>query len=190
MDFSYVHIRYFIGYVYHICLQDTIQSTLSLCLLCQAMLLPMPLRPLLLTTRSGFNVVWVGRGWGFIPCFSLTLSPFSFTLRPCVRLGMRAWCAPLAPSFVLLTYLFAFSLFPHGPWPPHTFCASVVLFFFRRVSRGAWSLSRNMADIWLWFVFVGMPFDVRGRSSFFFACGVVPWAPSFATYLVFSSTHV
>ena len=56
MDFSYVRIRYFIGYVYHICLQDTIQSTLSLCLLCQAMLLPMPLRPLLLTTRSGFNI--------------------------------------------------------------------------------------------------------------------------------------
>ena len=56
VDFSYVHIRYFIGYVYHICLQDTIQSTLSLCLLCQAMLLPMPLRPLLLTTRSGFNL--------------------------------------------------------------------------------------------------------------------------------------
>ena len=55
MDFSYVHIRYFIGYVYHICLQDTIQSTLSLCLRCQAMLLPMPLRPLLLTTRSGFT---------------------------------------------------------------------------------------------------------------------------------------
>ena len=55
MDFSYVHIRYFIGYVYHICLQDTIQSTLSLCLRCQAMLLPMPLRPLLLTTRSGFR---------------------------------------------------------------------------------------------------------------------------------------
>ena len=55
MDFSYVHIRYFIGDVYHICLQDTIQSTLSLCLRCQAMLLPMPLRPLLLTTRSGFT---------------------------------------------------------------------------------------------------------------------------------------
>ena len=52
-----MHIRYFIGYVYHICLQDTIQSTLSLCLLCQAMLLPMPLRPLLLTTRSGFTVM-------------------------------------------------------------------------------------------------------------------------------------
>ena len=55
MDFSYVHIRYFIGYMYHICLQDTIQSTHSLCLLCQAMLLPMPLRPLLRTTRSGFT---------------------------------------------------------------------------------------------------------------------------------------
>ena len=51
-----MHIRYFIGYVYHICLQDTIQSTLSLCLRCQAMLLPMPLRPLLLTTRSGFTI--------------------------------------------------------------------------------------------------------------------------------------
>ena len=61
MDFSYVHIRYFIGYVYHICLQDTIQSTLSLCLLCQAMLLPMPLRPLLLTTRSGFTCEHKGR---------------------------------------------------------------------------------------------------------------------------------
>ena len=56
MDFSYVHIRYFFGYVYHICLQDTIQSTLSLCLLCQAILLPLPLRPLLLTTRSGFTL--------------------------------------------------------------------------------------------------------------------------------------
>ena len=55
MDFTYVHIRYFIGFVYHICLQDTIQLTLWLCLLCQAMLLPMPLRPLLLTTQSGFS---------------------------------------------------------------------------------------------------------------------------------------
>ena len=50
-----MHIRYFIGYVYQMCLQDTIQSTLSVCLLCQAMLLPMRLRPLLLTTRSGFS---------------------------------------------------------------------------------------------------------------------------------------
>ena len=55
VDFSCVHIRYFIGYVYHIRLQDTIQSTLSLCLLCKAMLLPLPPRPLLLTTRSGFT---------------------------------------------------------------------------------------------------------------------------------------
>ena len=59
MDFSHVHIRYLIGYVYHNCLQDTIQSTLSSCLLCQAMLLPMRLRPLLLTTRSGFIAVVV-----------------------------------------------------------------------------------------------------------------------------------
>ena len=132
------------------------------------------------------HVVWVGLGWGFIPCFSLTLSPFSFTLRPCVRLGMCALCDPLAPSFVFLTYLFAFPLFPHGPWPPHTFCA----LFCRRVSRGAWILWRNIGDIWLWFVFVGMPYDVRGGSTFFFACGVVPWAPSFTTYLVFSSPHV
>ena len=55
MDFSYVHIRFSIGYVCHICLQDTIQSTILLCLLCQATLLPMPLRPLLLTTRSSFS---------------------------------------------------------------------------------------------------------------------------------------
>ena len=72
MDFSYVHIRYFIGYVYHICLQDTIQSTLWLCLRCQAMLLPMPLRPLLLTTRSGFSES------RFRP------QPLSFLLKLCV----------------------------------------------------------------------------------------------------------
>ena len=59
MNFTYVHIRHFKGYVYHMCLQDTIQSTHSLCLLCQAMLLPMPLRPLLLTPRSGFMVAEV-----------------------------------------------------------------------------------------------------------------------------------
>ena len=51
VDFSFVHIRYFIGYVYHIYLQDTIQSTLSLCLPWQAMLLPMPLRPVLPLNR-------------------------------------------------------------------------------------------------------------------------------------------
>ena len=71
MDFSYVHIRYFIGYVYHICLQDTIQSTQSLCLMCKAMLLPMPLPPLLLTTRSGFTATHVVSCSSFvyrIPC--------------------------------------------------------------------------------------------------------------------------
>ena len=67
MDFSYVHIRYFGGYGYHICLQDTIQSTLSLCLLCQAMFLPMPLRPLLLTTRSGFRGGQQGSGPNVTP---------------------------------------------------------------------------------------------------------------------------
>ena len=56
MDFSYVHISYPKGYLCHICLQDTIQSHKSFCLLCQAMLLPLPLRPLLLTIWSGFMV--------------------------------------------------------------------------------------------------------------------------------------
>ena len=65
MDFSYVHIRYFIGYVNHITLQDTIQSTQSLCLLCQAMLLPMPLRPLLLTIWSVFMVAEAKMCWAF-----------------------------------------------------------------------------------------------------------------------------
>ena len=73
MDFPYVHIRYFIGYVYHICLQDTIQSTLSLCLLCQAMLLPMRLRPLLLTTRSGFK-----HDWGKMETYTITAIDPSF----------------------------------------------------------------------------------------------------------------
>ena len=50
-----MHFRYFFGYVYHICLQDTFQSTLSLCLLCQAILLPMPLRHLRLTLQSCFT---------------------------------------------------------------------------------------------------------------------------------------
>ena len=72
---------------------------------------------------------WRG-GWGFIPCFPLTLSSSSFTLRPCVRLCMRAWSVPLAPSFAFLTYLFAIPLFPHAPWPSHTVCLffSVVMY--------------------------------------------------------------
>ena len=66
MAFSYVHIRYFICYVYHICLQDTIQSTQSVCLLCQPMLLPMPLQPLLLTTRSGFRGITPSESMRFL----------------------------------------------------------------------------------------------------------------------------
>ena len=58
------------------------------------------------------NVVWVGRGLGFIPCFCLTLSPFSFTLRPCVRLGMCEWCDPLAPSLYFSHTCSPFHCFP------------------------------------------------------------------------------
>ena len=44
--------------MYHICLQDTFRLSQLLGFLSffQAMLLPMPLRPLLLTIQSGFNV--------------------------------------------------------------------------------------------------------------------------------------
>ena len=91
MDFSYVHIRYFIGYVYHICLQDTIQSTLSLCLRCQAMLLPMPLRPLLLTTRSGFSTS-VGKPETFSTPFLPISDPWgSFMPRGAVFIPAFAW---------------------------------------------------------------------------------------------------
>ena len=197
-----------------------------------------------------------GAGSGFIPCFSLLLSPSSCTLRSCVCLCMCAWSVPLAPSFAFLTYLLVIPLFPRGLWasPTARACARCVggggvgfhtmflfdlvsvffhlaalctfgyvcmvrslgtllrifnilvrlsivspwsvaapyllRFFFRGVSRRAWSLWRNIRDIWLWFVIVGMPYDVRGGSSFFFACGFVPWAPSFTTYLLFPSTHV
>ena len=96
-----MHIRYFIGYVYHICLQDTIQSPLSLCLLCQAMLLPMLLRPLLLTTRSGFSAGWC--------CVLLPLvagcSLLGLVARCCFRLacfvaGGPAWSPGLLPCCV------------------------------------------------------------------------------------------
>ena len=91
----------------------------------------------------------------------------------------------LLRNFNILVRLFIVS-----PWSVAALYLLRFCLFFRRVSRGAWSLWRNMGDIWLWFVFVGMPSDVHGGSSFFFACVVVPWAPSFTTYLVFSSTHV
>ena len=99
MDFSYVHIRYFIGYVYHICLQDTIQSTLSLCLLCQAMLLPMPLRPLLLTTRSGFSV-WCCT---CVPCVGGTL--WLLCLLRLVRASTAIPLGCLVPLGLLLLFL-------------------------------------------------------------------------------------
>ena len=57
-----------------------------------------------------------GAGWGFIPCFSVLLSPSSCTLRPCVRLCFRVRSVPLAPSLAFLTYLFAIPLFPRGSW--------------------------------------------------------------------------
>ena len=180
-----------------------------------------------------------GAGRGFIPCFSLLLSPSSCTLRSCVCVCMCAWSVPLAPSFAFLTYLLAIPLFLRGLWASriaracarcvggagpgfHTkfsfdlvsvFLHSAALctlgyvcvvrslgallrifhilvrlsifspwsvaapyplrFFSRRVSRGARSLWSNIGDIWLWFVFVGMPYDVRGGLSLFFACGVV-----------------
>ena len=203
--------------------------------------------------------VWVfagGAGLGFIPCFSLLLSPSSCTLRFFVSVCMCPWSVPLAPSFAFLTYLPAIPLFPRGSWacPIARECARCVggagvgfhtmflfdlvsvlfhlaalctfgyvcvvrslgallhifnilvrlfivspwsvaapyplRFFFRCVSRSAWSLWRNIGDIWLWLVFVSMPYDVPGDSSFLFASGVVPWAPSLTTYFVFSSTHV
>ena len=40
-------------------------------------------------------------------------------------------------------------------------------------------------DIWVWFVFVRMLYDVRGGASFVFACGVVLLAPSFTNLLGF-----
>ena len=57
-----------------------------------------------------------GAGWGFIPCFSLLLSPSSCTFRSCVCVCMCAWSVPLAPSFTFLTYFLAIQLFPRGLW--------------------------------------------------------------------------
>ena len=57
-----------------------------------------------------------GAGWGFIPCFSLLLSPSSCTLRSSLCVCVCAWSVPLAPSFAFLTYLLAIPLFPRGSW--------------------------------------------------------------------------
>ena len=101
------------------------------------------------------HILWVGRGRGFIPCFSSTLPPFSFFLQPCVRL-VRTLGA-LLRIFNILACLSNVS-----PWSvaaPYLLC----LFFF----CGAWCLWRKDGDIWLWFVFVRMLYDVRVGSSFF-----------------------
>ena len=45
-------------------------------------------------------------------------------------------------SWLVNVRLFAFSLFPLCPWPPHTFCAFVEIFFFF-LSRGGRGLWRN-----------------------------------------------
>ena len=82
MHFTYVHIRHFRGYLYHICLQDTIQSTGSLCLPCQAMLLPMPLRPLLLTLRSGFMVEEAKM---FRLCWALGIAESDRSAKSCMK---------------------------------------------------------------------------------------------------------
>ena len=79
---TFVHIRYFNGYVYHICLQDTIQSTLSLCLPCQAMLLPMPPRPLLLTRRSTFMVAEAKM---FRLCWGLGMADSDRSAKSCTK---------------------------------------------------------------------------------------------------------
>ena len=57
-----------------------------------------------------------GAGWGFIPCFSLLLSPSSCTLQSCLCVCVCAWSVPLAPSVAFLTYLLAIPLFPRGSW--------------------------------------------------------------------------
>ena len=83
-------------------------------------------------------------GVGFHTSFLFDLGSVFFHFAGLRTFGcVRVWCAPLAPSFVFLTYLFAFSLFPLCPWPPHTFCAFVDFFFFRWVSPGGRSLWRN-----------------------------------------------
>ena len=131
-----------------------------------------------------------GAGVGFHTMFLFDLVSVFFHFTALCTFGYV--CVVRSLGALLRIFNILVRLLIVSPWSvaapyPLRFCCS---FFLRRVSRGAWSLWRNMGDIWWWFVFVGMPYDVRGGSSFFFACGVVPWARSFTTYLVFSSTHV
>ena len=148
-----------------------------------------------------------GRGGvGFHTLFFLALvSVFSLlaVLSMCVRVCVvRPFGALprivniLARHTVVSPWLVGFACSPFHCFPfvrgrPIPFALLLIFFPFSvyLAAVGAYG-GINMGDIWLWFVFAGMPFDVRGGSSFFFACGVVPWAPFFATYLVVSSTYV
>ena len=55
-----------------------------------------------------------GAGWGFIPCFSLLLSPSSCTLRSCVCVCVCAWSVPLAPLIRILNILARHTIV--SPW--------------------------------------------------------------------------
>ena len=143
-------------------------------------------------TLRAFGVSWFhGRGLCLYACVCMR-GPFGALLRIFNILGvhrctpmltLRGWCG----VYGVLTYLFAIPLFPHVPWPSHTICffflVSVVMYLAVLGIYGG-------MGIWVWFVFVRMIYDVRGGSLFVFACGVVPLAPFFTTYLVSSPTHV
>ena len=60
--------------------------------------------------------LWVGRGWGCIPCLSFVLSPSSCILRPCVRLCFRPLGA-FPRIFNILVRHTSIPLFPRGTWP-------------------------------------------------------------------------
>ena len=60
--------------------------------------------------------LWVGRGWGCIPCYSFVLSPSSCILRLCVRLCFRPLGA-FPRIFNILVRHTSIPLFPRGTWP-------------------------------------------------------------------------
>ena len=155
-----------------------------------------------------------GGGWGFIPCFSLTLSSSSCTLRAfgvswfhgpgsclyacvCVRGPFGA----LPRIFNILGVHRSTSMFPLrgqcGVYGFLTYLLAVPLFlhapwplhtlcfFFSVVLYLAVLGVYGGMGIGSWFVFEHLLYDVRGGSLFVFACRVVPLAPSFTTYFVF-----
>ena len=157
---------------------------------------------------------WAG-GWGFIPCFSLTLSPSSCTLQAfgvwwfhgrgsclyacvCVR-------GPFAALFRIFNILGVHRSTPVLPlrgwcglYGFLTYLFAIPLFLHSpwpsHTLRFSFSVVLylavlgvygGMGRICVWFVFVRMLYDVRGGWLIVFACGVVPQAPSFTTYFVF-----